>query len=182
MESISDDNNAALNSENAEMYYAGMKYPNITHRPAFLEYIAMDFPVILLCMAGWLIVLLLGDAVTPWTISINIFLLLFILFHCQYITSMKYHIGLEQLMYQRGLFTLKRDYIEMYRIVDYEETRSFLQILFGLKTVTVYACDRTTPQLRIIGIPKDLDIIPTIRERCEYSKKIHGVYEIANRL
>lgn len=94
---------------------------------------------------------------------------------------MKFHIGAEQLMYQRGLFSLKRDFIEMYRIVDYEERRNFIEILFGIKTVIVYACDRTTPELRIIGVPKNLDVIGALRERVALCRKAHGVYEIANK-
>lgn len=95
---------------------------------------------------------------------------------------MKYHIGQEQLMYQRGLFSLKRDYIEMYRIVDYEEHRTFVQILLGLKSVTIHSCDRTSPSLKLIGIPCDVEVIPAIRERVEFCKVMKGVYEIANRI
>lgn len=181
MESISDAINPHRLTHQQEKYYGEMTHPNITHRPVFLEYVAIDLPLIILCIAGWGMVACLGQKTSPWTVAFLAFFTLYLFLHCLYVTSMKFHIGLEQLMYQRGLFTIKRDYIEMYRIVDYEESRSFLQMLFGLKTVTIHACDRTTPYLRIIGIPKDMDIIPTIRERCEYCKKKHGVYEIANR-
>ena len=130
-----------------------------------LEYVSKDLPIIILCILGWLMVACLGQKTSPWTVAILAFFTLYLFIHCLYITSMKYHIGREQLMYERGLFTIKRDYIEMYRIVDYEESRNFLQMIFGLKTVTIHACDRTTPNLKIIGIPKNLDVIPTIRER-----------------
>lgn len=181
MENTSDAMNPHHLTYQQELYYGEMTHPNMTHRPHFLEYVAIDLPIIILCMIGWLMVACLGEKTSPWTVAILAFFTLYLFLHCQYITSMKYHIGLELLMYSRGLFSVKRDYIEMYRIVDYEESRSFLQMLFGLKTVTIHACDRTTPNLKIIGIPKNLDVIPTIRERCEYCKKKRGVYEIANR-
>ena len=181
MANTSDDINPDRINRLRKLYYGELTRPNITHRPHFLEYVAIDLPIIILCLIGWLMVACLGEKTNPWTVSILAFFTFYLFLHCEYITSMKYHIGFEQLMYQRGLFTIKRDYIEMYRIVDYEESRSFLQMIFGLKTVTIHASDRTTPHLRIIGIPKDTDVIPTIRERCEYCKKKHGVYEIANR-
>lgn len=157
------------------------EYGNITHRPHMLQYIAMDLPLLAICIAGWCAVIAFSYLINPWTVVFMSVFTLGLVLHCQYVTSMKYHIGTEQLMFQRGLFTLQRDYIEMYRIVDYEESRSFIQILFGLKSVTVHACDRTTPNLKIIGVPVELDLIPAIRERVEHSKRAHGVYEIANR-
>lgn len=162
-------------------YYEGLRYRNITHRPHFLQYIATDMSLIALNIAGWTAVIAYSSIISPWTVALMSFFTLYHFLHCQYITGMKYHIGLEQLMYQRGIFSVKRDYIEMYRIVDYEESRNFIEILFGLKTVTIHACDRTTPSLNIIGIPYDLEIIETIRERVELCKKKRGVYEITNR-
>lgn len=181
MENTSDVINPSPLSYQQEIYCGEMTHVNMTHRPHFLEYVSKDLPIIILCILGWLMVACLGQKTSPWTVAILAFFTLYLFIHCLYITSMKYHIGREQLMYERGLFTIKRDYIEMYRIVDYEESRNFLQMIFGLKTVTIHACDRTTPNLKIIGIPKNLDIIPAIRERCEYCKKKRGVYEIANR-
>ena len=165
----------------ANSYYEGLEYKNITHRPHFLQYIATDMVLIAINAIGWLLIVVFFEHVSPWTIALWSFFSLYLFLHCQYITSMKYHIGLEQLMYQRGLFTQKRDYIEMYRIVDYEESRSFVEMLFGLKTVTIHACDRTTPYLQIIGVPKDMELIETIRERVIQSRKRNGIYEIANR-
>lgn len=162
-------------------YYEGLRYKNLTHKPHFLQYIAMDMVLIAINIVGWTLIIIFSSVISPWTVAMMSFFTLYLFLHCQYITSMKYHIGLEQLMYQRGLFSVKRDYIEMYRIVDYEESRNFIELLFGLKTVTIHACDRTTPYLQIIGIPKDIEVIKTIRERVELCKKKRGVYEITNR-
>lgn len=162
-------------------YLGTYEYRNIVHRPHILEFIAMDLPLLVICVAGWLAVICIYRVINPWTLVFMSLYTIGLVLHCQYITSMKFHIGTEQLMFQRGLFSMHRDYIEMYRIVDYEENRNFLEMLFGLKSITVHACDRTTPNLRIIGVPVELDMIPAIRERVEQSKRSHGVYEIANR-
>lgn len=157
------------------------EYKNMTLRPHFLEYISMDLPFIILCIVGWAAYLCFWQRY-EWGFFPLILLTLYLFLHCQYITTMKYHIGQEQLMYQRGLFSLKRDYIEMYRIVDYEEHRTFVQIILGLKSVTIHSCDRTSPSLKLIGIPSDVEVIPAIRERVEFCKVMKGVYEIANRI
>ena len=79
------------------------------------------------------------------------------------------------------MFTTNNNYIELYRIVDYDERRSFIQQIVGLKTVTIYSGDRTTPHLDIIGVPVKIDLVAIIRERVEYNKQRKGVYEITNR-
>ena len=93
---------------------------------------------------------------------------------------MVYIISAEQLKYEFGIFSTTKDYIELYRVVDYSEQRSFLQILFGLKTVSVYSGDRTRPRLDIIGIPDKMNLINTIRERVEINKKRRNIHEFTN--
>lgn len=87
----------------------------------------------------------------------------------------------ETLVYQHGIFDLDADYIELYRVVDFQEKATFLQRLFGLKTVIVYSGDRTTPQLRIPGICRKEALVEELRARVEFNKTRRGVYEITNR-
>ena len=75
----------------------------------------------------------------------------------------------------------KAEYIELYRVIDFRETESFMQGIFDLKTVTVYSGDRTTPKLRIHGIPAGLQLVPCLRERVNYNRQKRGIYEITNR-
>ena len=91
-----------------------------------------------------------------------------------------YIITEEQLQYEYGILSLQRDFIELYRVVDYSEQRSFLQMLFGLKTVSIYSGDKTCPRLDIIGVLGDSDLITMIRERVEYNKKKHNIHEFTN--
>lgn len=161
--------------------YSLYEHSNITHRPGLSQVISCDWPLIALCVAGWFVIICFSVYLSNAVFMLWTFFTLCLMLHSQYITTMKFHIGGEQLMYQRGLFSVKRDFIEMYRIVDYEERRNFVEILLGIKTVTVFACDRTTPVLHIIGVAKDVDVIGTLRERVAVCRKAHGIYEIANR-
>ena len=78
------------------------------------------------------------------------------------------------------LLLRKVDYMELYRIVDFQEHQSLLQQLCGLKTVIIFSMDRNTPRLELRGIRRNDDIVPLIRERVEYNKRKKGIYEITN--
>ena len=93
---------------------------------------------------------------------------------------MVYVISDQQLKYEFGIFSRAKVFIELCRVVDYSEQRSFLQILLGLKTVSIYSGDRTRPRLDIIGVPDKMNLINTIRERVEINKKQRNIHEFTN--
>jgi uncharacterized membrane protein YdbT with pleckstrin-like domain len=94
---------------------------------------------------------------------------------------MTYSAGNEQFVFEYGVFQRKVDYLELYRIVDFNEHQTFIQQLCGLKTVSIYSGDRTTPRLDIIGVKNGCEYVSLIRERVEYNKRRKGIYEITNR-
>ena len=97
-----------------------------------------------------------------------------------YLRTMHYTITGEQLVYEHGVFTRSRDYIELYRIVDFDEKRSFLQLILGLKTIIVHSGDRTMPTLRIIGVREGTEVVDCLRERVSYNRKRMNIHEFAN--
>ena len=94
---------------------------------------------------------------------------------------MVYRITSEQLIYEHGVIIRSSDYVELYRVVDFAERSNLLQQICGLKTVSVYSGDRTTPRLDIIGVGINENLVPIIRERVEQNKRRKGIYEITNR-
>jgi len=104
-----------------------------------------------------------------------------VLYGCLYLSKLRFIITSEQLIIQHGVLKRTSDYIELYRIVDFCESRDILEQMFGLKTVSIYSGDRTNPKLDIYGIKESLDVVALIRERVEYNKQRKGVYEITNR-
>lgn len=75
----------------------------------------------------------------------------------------------------------KTGYMELYRIVDFQEHQTLLQQIFGLKTVILLSMDRSTPRLELIGLPKRTNIVDILRERVEFNKQRKGIYEIVNK-
>lgn len=86
----------------------------------------------------------------------------------------------EEIIQRVGVFSLVVDHLEMYRIVDYQEQQSFLQRLFGVKTIVLISTDRLNSALIIKGLPSSSPLMNLIRSRVEVCKTNKRIYEIAN--
>ena len=158
-------------------------YPTIKIRPHGLQFVAGNSGgiaclVLLLALAGY--DGLLPEVCFPFLMAAFGLLFINLLCKCVYLLRISYTITEEQLQYEYGILTLQRDFIELYRVVDYSEQRSFLQMLLGLKTVSIYSGDKTCPRLDIIGVQGSNDLITAIRERVEYNKKKRNIHEFTN--
>lgn len=113
---------------------------------------------------------------------IIIFLGMAVFLVCQAVNvaRIRYILTGEQLIYQHGVLCRLTDYMELYRVIDYQETRTLMQQLFGLKNVILYSMDRNMPTLTLIGIHHDADIIHVIRERVEDCRRRKSIHEFTN--
>ena len=158
-------------------------YPTIKVRPHGLQFVAGNIggivcAVLILLLAGY--DGLLPESFFPFMMTAFAVFLISLLCKCIYLLRISYTITEEQLQYEYGILSLQRDFIELYRVVDYSEQRSFLQMLLGLKTVSIYSGDKTCPRLDIIGVQGSKDLITAIRERVEYNKKKRNIHEFTN--
>ena len=97
------------------------------------------------------------------------------------IYSTKWAIDKEVISRTHGILAKRKDYIELYRVVDYAETQTFTQLLFSVKTVIIMSTDKSDSEMAIWGIPKKNDVIAQIRNKVEQCKKEKRIYEITNR-
>ena len=158
----------------------GNKIPTIVLRPHYKQFFIDQLVFIVLAVAfivggffigeyGWIAYLAAGVVVV------------YLSYQILYLARMEYIITAEQLLFVHGVAVQSTDYMELYRIVDYQQTRSFMQQMMGLKTIKVFSGDKNMPVLDIIGIRYHWDIVSQIRERVEINKARKGVYEITNR-
>ena len=134
-----------------------------------MQFVIDELPTLAVCCAGGIYG---GLEDMPFPIAgVAVFLCL-----CR----IRYRIGSEQLVCERGLLVRKVDYMELYRVVDFQEHQSLMQQLCGLKTVRIFSTDRNTPRLDLTGMRRKDDIVPLIRGRVEYNKRKKGIYEITN--
>ena len=153
----------------------------ITLRPHWAQYIISQGLMFLVSIVLFLVAGHEGITIKTPFLVLGTCTTLMMLYGCLYLSKLQFIISSEQLIVQQGVFNRSSNYIELYRIVDFSESRDILEQLFGLKTVSIYSGDRTNPKLDIYGVKERLDVVSIIRERVEYNKRRKGIYEITNR-
>lgn len=155
----------------------------IVLHPLRRQFIADEFGSIL-CNVGVLAVAAycryIHNTLAPYVLVLGIFLSLCLLYRFIFLTQTTYTITSEQLKYEYGVFSRHKDFIELYRVVDYIEQRSFFQILMGLKTVSIYSGDHTCPRLDLTGIDSHYRMVNIIRLRSEVNKQKRNIHEFTN--
>ena len=158
------------------------QFSTIFLQPHWMQFVINELPTIvittMLFVAG-------GIDEMPFMklcLLVAVLLALRLLYSFIALRRIEFRINGEQLIMEHGVFTRKCDYLELYRIVDFNEHRTIMQQICGLKAVTIYSGDRNTPKLDVVGLKNDLDLVSIIRERVEYNKQRKGIYEITNRI
>ena len=153
---------------------------DIVLQPHAGQFVIDELPTLVLCCAGWVYGGMEGLPFTALAVPVALLRSLILFYRFIYLRRIRYRIGAEQLVSEQGIVRRKVDYMELYRIVDFQEHQSLLQQLCGLKTVSILSMDRNTPRLDLVGIRRGNDIVALIRERVEYNKRKKGIYEITN--
>ena len=151
-------------------------------KPHWIQYVIDQLSWILI----WVVVTLYaGDDTLPYREYlgyVSACMLCYLLWQALELCRIEYVITGEQLIYRHGVLFHSADYMELYRIVDYQESRTPVQQLTGLKNILLLSGDRSLPRLRMVGIRGSSRILDEIRARVEYNKKRRGIYEITNRI
>lgn len=161
-----------------DIYQTNAMFGTMILRPSWWQWVIDKLPWIAVNIIGYL-----------WAVDsdIQLFMWLMIamsvhlLYMMVYLLTTRYTITDEVIIYEHGVLMRQKEYIELYRVIDFKENVSFMQNIFDLKTLTVYSGDRTTPKLRIHGIYIGLQLVPHMRQRVEYNRRRKGIYEITNR-
>lgn len=150
-------------------------------KPQSGQFVIDELSLLLLCIAGLIYTGMDGVPLTQLSLYLSLILFLYLLYKYLYLRRIRYLIGNEQLVMEYGIFQRKVDYLELYRIIDFNEQQSLMQQLLGLKTIRVFSGDRSTPKLDIIGVKAKEEYVSLIRERVIYNRKVNGIYEVTNR-
>jgi uncharacterized membrane protein YdbT with pleckstrin-like domain len=79
--------------------------------------------------------------------------------------------------FQRGIFNLKYDETELYRIKDYSLRSPFFLRLFSLSNLRMESSDRIYPNIELKAIKKGKWLFREIESRVEEQRRIKGVRE-----
>nr|WP_287897926.1 PH domain-containing protein [Prevotella sp.] len=157
------------------------RYRNIIIKPHWMQFVINELHLLVLTSVGFVYAGIDDAVLSTLVFVLSLLLSLCLAYRMVYLCRMRYIICNEQLVFEHGVFHREVDYQELYRVVDFNESQTFMQQLFRLKTVSIYSGDRTTPRLDIIGVSMKENLVTTIRERVETSKRRRSIYEITNR-
>ena len=157
----------------------------MTIKADYREFIAEDAGIVaimsILAGAAPVIFQRFDTLIVIATSALCLLILTFLVIRYIMLVNVKWLVEEETLCRIKGIFSKETDYVEMYRIIDYKESQSFLQRMMGVKTITVYSTDRSDAVTNIVGVSADLDLIGIIRSNVEKKKKKKRIYEITNR-
>lgn len=146
-------------------------YDIINFRPHPVQFVINELPLMSVCVTGLIYGGMENMPLGSMATTISVLTLLVLLYQFIYLRRIRYDITAEQLVCEQGILIRKVDYMELYRIVDFQEKQSILQQLCGLKTVSILSMDRNMPQLDLLGMRCNDRIVTLIRERVEYNKR-----------
>lgn len=153
-------------------------------KPDYREFFAKQTGLLLLFLTTVVAMPLLTslEGLYPQMVVSLCSLLLAILLIARYITltAVLWIINDNTLCRICGVFSRHTDYMELYRVVDYSESQTFWQKLWGVKTVSIISTDKTDRTMMMYGISAQRDIVQEIRNRLENCKKQRRIYEITN--
>ena len=137
--------------------------------------IALSVPALAICMSK-------GLDIRIAQLTLFFAVLLFVLLGISYmiIRSIRYEITGQQIICRYGRLSRSVNYIELHRVTDYKEEQGVVEQMLGIKTVTVFSTDKTSPEFKMVGIPAKSSIVEDIRERVECNKQRRNVYELSN--
>lgn len=152
--------------------------PDIIVRPGFKQHIAAN-------LLNFLLALLLAFLCTLWHVKSPVlfmfaliglvFLSVKIVMKSLYLLSCTWTIGEFTLTQRRYAKMMTTDYIELYRLISYQESQGLFQQLLGVKSLALIFQDAINQVVLIEGLPADASLMEVLRDRAEASKGHFGV-------
>ena len=102
---------------------------------------------------------------------------LMMLYRIIYWRRIKYELTTNQIKYSRGVLSRRVDFLEMYRIKDFDQKQSLIMNILGIMHIRLMTSDISHPMLELKGIPVS-NITDVIRQLVEKSRKENRVYAI----
>lgn len=161
-----------------------MEFNTVSLRPDSKEFIVEDWGLILLFVLSMLFIPFasftgldyLGMCTGMFALALGF--LLFIRYNT--LLAVVWVVSNDRICRIKGWVTTNTDYVELYRVVDYQESQNILQKLLKIKNVTIVSTDKSEPLLEMYGIDCSYSLVDLIRERVEKCKKENRIYEITN--
>jgi uncharacterized membrane protein YdbT with pleckstrin-like domain len=93
------------------------------------------------------------------------------------IRSNVFNVSKEQIVHENGLFSKNVEFLEMYRIKDYNISKPFFMRLIGTMVVTLTTSERPNKIFTMKGVPSS-QFVYSLRNLVELQRKNKRVYEV----
>jgi uncharacterized membrane protein YdbT with pleckstrin-like domain len=104
---------------------------------------------------------------------------LFVLgYHILKVWCIRYEITTGELKHSHGILSRRYEFIELYRIKDFQVNRPLIYRLFGLGDLMVYTSDKTSPIFWLRAIQSPGSIYAILRDRVERNRREKHVFEV----
>lgn len=94
------------------------------------------------------------------------------------VRCMKYELTSERIRSTQGVFSLRREELELYRVKDSSMIQPFIQRLFSLGSIVLMTSDRTDPEFVIPAIKDPNGLLDEIRKYVEIRRDQKRVREV----
>jgi len=128
--------------------------------PFFLYWLMARWP------NGWIVAIL-------WLAAVAVGIWPFIL-----VRTVRYRISNYRIDYERGFLSKSVDTLELWHVDDISFRQSLLDRLLNVGTITVMSGDKTTPLLRLMGLPDPRPMFNSLKQRIISVKRQRGVIKM----
>jgi len=111
-------------------------------------------------------------------IYLAIIAILNLVYHILRVYCTRYEIDTEELKYYSGILNRKHEFIELYRVKDFQVDRPLIYRMFGMGNLIIYTSDKTTPVFRLQAIRKPEDTYTILRSLVELNRREKHVFEV----
>lgn len=89
-----------------------------------------------------------------------------------------YEVDYEELRQYSGIFLRKHEYVELYRVKDFQIEKPLIYRILGLGNLTIYTSDKTTPVFHLDAILDPEEKYKILRGLVELNRKEKHVFEV----
>jgi len=132
----------------------------------------------LIAAIGVVVVIVLSIMSSVWFLVLALVPLAFGGWKWMQVRCMRYELTTERIRATQGVFSLRREELELYRVKDSSMVQPFIQRLFSLGNIILMTSDRTDPEFVIPAVKDPDNLLDQIRKYVEIRRDQKRVSEV----
>jgi membrane protein YdbS with pleckstrin-like domain len=148
-------------------------------RGAIGHVLAFMGPALLLFLLPFLLWWFMGDWPNGWLVAILWLLAVGLgVWPLILVRSIRYRISNYRIDFERGILSKKIDTLELWHVDDISFYQSLSDRLLNVGTIIIISGDKTTPKLKLMGLPDPRPLFNSLQQRIISVKRQRGVVKM----